>query len=119
MPTADFVFGCEHPVITKCILCLKLQEEMSALIEETAEVWNEAHQVRCNVNAIARRRLGQEPITLTPMCYAPVQAVLGEILAEKIDNGSVPFSEILLGTPESVKRNLITMAICDSFQGKT
>ena len=126
MSTADTVFGCAvsnqsgHPVIAKCIQCLKLREEMIALIEETTGVWNEAHRVRCNVNDMASRRLGEEPNTLTPRCYAPLQAVLGEILAEKLDDNSDPFSDILLGTPESVERNINSMdAICDSFQAKT
>ena len=126
MSTTDTVFGCTvtnqsgHPVIAKCILCMKLREEMTALIEETTEVWNEAHRVRCNVNAMARRRLGEEPIALTQMRHDAVQEVLGEILAEKIDDGSDPFSEILLGTPQSVEKNVSRMdAICDSFQEKT
>ena len=125
MSAVDTVFGCAvsnrsgHPVIAKCILCMKLREEMTALIEETTGVWNEAHRVRCNVNAMAMRRLGQEPDTLTPRFHAPVQAVLGEILAE-VDDDSDPFSDILLGTPESVERNMSRMdAICDSFQAKT
>ena len=93
---------------------------MTALIEETTGVWNEAHLVRCNVNEMARKRLGEEPNTLTPRCHAPVQAVLREILAEKLDDNSDPFSDILLGTPESVERNMSRLdAICDSFQAKT
>ena len=134
MSTTDTtVFGCAvsnqsgHPVIAKCILCLKLREEMIALIEETTGVWNEAHRVRCNVNEMASRRLGEEPNTLTPRCHAPVQAVLREILAEeKVDDDSSsssssdPFSDILLGTPESVERNMSRMdATSDSFQAKT
>ena len=126
MSTADTAFGCAvtnqsgHPVIAKCILCMKLREEMTALIEETTGVWNEAHRVRCNVNEMARKRLGEEPNTLTPRCHAPVQAVLREILAEKLDDNSDPFSDILLGTPESVERNMSRLdAICDSFQAKT
>ncbi len=126
MSTLDTVFGCVvsnrsgHPVIAKCIICMKLREEMTALIEETTGVWNEAHRVRCNVNAMARQRLGQEPNTLTPRCHASVQVVLGEILAEKVDDDSDPFSDILLGTPESAEINLCRMdAICDTFQAKT
>ena len=126
MSTADTVFGCPvsnrsgHPVIAKCVLCMKLREEMTALIEETTGVWNEAHRVRCNVNEMARKRLGEEPNTLTPRCHAPVQAVLREILAEKLDDNSDPFSDILLGTPESVERNMSRLdVICDSFQAKT
>ena len=93
---------------------------MTALIEETTGVWNEALRVRCNVNEMARKRLGEEPNTLTPRCHAPVQAVLREILAEKLDDNSDPFSDILLGTPESVERNMSRLdAICDSFQAKT
>ena len=126
MSTADTVFGCAvtnqsgHPVIAKCILCMKLREEMTALIEKTTEVWNEAHRVRCNVNAMANQRLGQEPNTLTPRSHAPVQAVLRALLAEKFDDDSDPFSDILLGTPESLERNMSRMdAMCDSFQAKT